>query len=249
MLPSHASVNTHYCGLIAGSSNQEASTMSKQLWIEKWERNDISFHQHSINPLLQQYLPSLNLSAGDCLLVPLCGKTVDLNWLSKSGFRVFGIEISEIAIQAFFDALQVKPQRLQHGRFIRWSYQNIEIWCGDIFDLSILDMSNVKALYDNASLTAFSASERPAYIRHFFDNLPHDCQILLITDETPDDQQFNSVMTIDSEVSALYSENYQIEILHGKNCIKKDPSNPEAPEQPMEEKVYLIKRNNFSGRF
>ncbi len=223
--------------------------MSNQLWKAKWKRNDISFHQPVINPLLQQYLSTLNLYAGDRLLIPLCGKSVDMDWLSQSGFRVTGIEISEIAIKAYFDALQVSPAKQRHGCFTRWSYQNVEIWCGDIFDLTMMDLSNIKVLYDNASLTAFPADDRIQYIRHFSDNLPHDCQILLITDETPDDQQFNSVMTIDSEVSALYSTDYQIELLHGKNCIKKDPANPLAPEQPMQEKVYLIKHNNFSGRF
>jgi thiopurine S-methyltransferase len=218
--------------------------MNNQLWKAKWQRNDIAFHQHSINPLLQQFLPTLGLSAGDYLLVPLCGKSVDMNWLSKSGFHVIGVELSKIAIQAYFDALKVKPETRRQGSFTRWSYEHIEIWCGDIFDLTRTDMSKVKLLYDNASLTAFPADVRTRYVRHFSDKLPQDCQILLITDETPDELQFNSVKTIDSEVSALFSRDYQIELLHGKNCIKKDPENPHAPEQPMEEKVYLIKRQN-----
>lgn len=221
--------------------------MSNKLWKAKWKRNDIAFHQLTINPLLQQYLPNLGLAAGDRLLVPLCGKSVDMDWLSESGFRVFGIELSKIAIQAYFDALQVKPKRQRQGRFIRWSYKKIEIWCGDIFDLTMADMHGVKAFYDSASLTALPADSREHYVRHFSENLPIDCQILLLTDETPDEQQFNSVMTIDSEVSALYAADYQIDLLHGKKCIKKDPTYPEEPKRPMEEKVYHIKRHQFSG--
>ena len=217
--------------------------MSNKLWKAKWKRNDIAFHQHAVNPLLKQYLPSLELTAGDRLLVPLCGKSVDMDWLSESGFSVLGIELSKVAIQAYFDALQIKPKRQRQGRFIRWSYKKVEIWCGDIFDLTMADMHGVKALYDSASLTALPADKREHYVRHFSENLPLDCQILLITDETADEQQFNSVMTIDSEVAGLYETDYQIDLMHGKKCIKKDPSYPEEVKRPMEEKVYHIKRH------
>ncbi len=220
--------------------------MSNQLWKAKWKRNDISFHQHAVNPLLQQYLSMLKLSAGDRLLVPLCGKSLDMGWLSTCGFHVLGVEVSKIAIESYFDALQVKPEKRLHGSFTRWSYQNVEVWCGDVFDLTMADLSHVKLFYDNASLTAFPADVRLKYVRHFSDILPQDCQILLITDETPDDQQFNSVKTIDSEVTALYSALYQIDLLHGKNCIKTDPELPELAPRPMEEKVYLIRRYGFS---
>ncbi|MCW8996169.1 MAG: thiopurine S-methyltransferase [Psychromonas sp.] len=223
--------------------------MSNKEWKEKWKRNDIAFHQQGVNPLLQNYLPSLALSADDCLLVPLCGKSVDMDWLAKSGFHVIGIELSNIAIQAYFDALQVKPERQPHGRFIRWSYENIEIWCGDIFDLTLADMSGIKALYDRASLTTFPADRRAAYVRHFSENLPKDCQILLITDETPDEQQLESVKTIDSEIIALYAADYQIDLLYGNKCIKKDPAFPEASKRLMEEKVYHIKRQQLAEQF
>lgn len=219
--------------------------MSNQQWKAKWARNDIAFHHPEINPLLQQYFFDLGLSTGDQLLIPLCGKSVDITWLSSCGFQVIGVELSEIAIQAYFDALKVEPDKYNSGPFTRWRYRNIEILCGDIFDLTKADLSKIKLLYDNASLTAFSAHDRIEYVRHFSDILPLDCQILLITDETPDEQQSNSVNTIDSEVTTLYSSLYQIKLLHGKNCIKMDPEHPELAPGEMEEKVYLIRRHGF----
>jgi Thiopurine S-methyltransferase (TPMT). len=35
------------------------------------------------------------------VLVPLCGKSLDMDWLLDAGYKVFGIELSNIAIQAF----------------------------------------------------------------------------------------------------------------------------------------------------
>jgi hypothetical protein len=66
---------------------------------------------------------------------------------------------------------------------------------------------------------------------------------LLITTETPDERRFNSALTIDSEVSALYGARYRIDLLHGQSSFKRDPANPDEPKMSLEEKVYLIKRH------
>ena len=88
-------------------------------------------------------------------------------WLAKNGFRVIGVELSEIAIQACFEALDVTPTRRQYGHFTCWRHGNMEIWCGDIFDSGRTDLCNVKVLYDNAALTALPADDRAQYVRHF----------------------------------------------------------------------------------
>jgi len=75
--------------------------MSNQQWKAKWKRDDIAFHQSQINPLLPQFWPTLGLTVGDTVLVPLCGKSLDMDWLLDAGYKVFGIELSNIAIQAF----------------------------------------------------------------------------------------------------------------------------------------------------
>lgn len=217
--------------------------MSNRLWKAKWERNDIAFHQDSVNPLLQRFLSRLSLSAGDRIVVPLCGKSLDMSWIGRMGFRVIGIELSDIAIQAYFEALRVVPNRQRHGRFVRWWHEGAEIWCGDIFDLTAKDLGEVKALYDCAALTALPADVRERYIDHFAEKLPQKTEILLIATETPDEGRCNSVLTIDSEVKALYGARYRIKLLHGQNSIKRDPEHPDEPEMPMEEKVYLMKRH------
>ncbi len=217
--------------------------MSNRLWKAKWERNDIAFHQDIVNPLLQRFLSRLTLSAGDHIIVPLCGKSLDMNWIGRMGFRVIGIELSDIAIQAYFEALHVVPNRERHGRFVRWWHEGAEVWCGDIFDLTSKDLGEVKALYDCAALTALPAGVRERYITHFAETLPKKTEILLITIETPDERHFNSVSTIDSEVKSLYGARYRIDLLHGQNSITRDPENPGEPEMPMEEKVYLMTRH------
>lgn len=217
--------------------------MSNRLWKAKWERNDIAFHQDIVNPLLQRFLSRLGLSAGDFIVVPLCGKSLDMSWMARMGFRVIGIEISDIAIRSYFEALRVVPKRRRHGRFVHWWHGNAEIWCGDIFDLTSCDLGEVKALYDCAALTALPTKVRGRYVKHFYEKLPQATEILLITTETPDERRFNSALMIDSEVSALYGARYRIDLLHGQSSFKRDPANPDEPEMSLEEKVYLIKRH------
>jgi thiopurine S-methyltransferase len=205
-----------------------------------WKRNDIKFHQPVISSLLQQYLPQLHLNTNDSILVPLCGKSLDMDLLADSGYHVMGVEVSNIAIQAYFDARGVKPRKEKKEKFIRWWHQNIEIWCGDIFNLTANDIGHIRTLYDCAALTAFPADSRPYYVRHFHENLSPHSQILLITVETADGQQQDSSSTIDREVQALYEKHYRIDLLHGQRSFKQDPEDPGGPNRTMEEKVYLL---------
>ena len=76
--------------------------MSNQRWKAKWKADDIAFHQHKIHPHLIRFWPQLALPVGATVLVPLCGKSLDLGWLHQQGHRVIGVELSHIAIAAYF---------------------------------------------------------------------------------------------------------------------------------------------------
>jgi thiopurine S-methyltransferase len=170
--------------------------LSNHLWKEKWRRKDTAFHQKSVNPLLQQFLPRMALVAGEQVLVPMCGKSLDMNWIGNMGFSVLGIELSRIAIEAFFDARRLTPSRQKFRNFIRWQHGTCEIWCGDVFDLRVEDLGQIKLLYDCAALTALPMATRQAYVQHFAKVLPQESSILLMTTETPDIQIDNSVSVI-----------------------------------------------------
>jgi thiopurine S-methyltransferase len=214
--------------------------VTNKLWKTRWKNNDIAFHQPHSNPLLAQYLPELHLQNNDRILVPLCGKSHDMDFLADAGHPVLGIELSKIAIQGWFDHRKVNPTRHQQGPFTCWRHRQTEIWCGDIFDLTRLQLKNIRLVYDCASLSAFPADIRPNYVRHFQQNLPATSQILLITTESPDDLRIDSSHHIDSEVQSLYEGYYHIELLHGQKRFCQDPEQPDAAHTEMEEKVYLM---------
>ena len=77
--------------------------MEKDFWLERWERKETGFHQNEVNPYLRQHWQELHLARDSVVFVPLCGKSRDMLWLRKQGHRVLGVELSAIAVQAFFN--------------------------------------------------------------------------------------------------------------------------------------------------
>ena len=66
--------------------------MELEFWKDRWENNNIGFHRESVNPLLKNNFTRLALQQGEKILVPLCGKSLDLTWLASQGFKIDGIE-------------------------------------------------------------------------------------------------------------------------------------------------------------
>ena len=81
--------------------------MQPEFWHDRWQRNQIGFHQEQVNPCLERLWPQLELPRGARVLVPLCGKSLDLSWLAASGFEVLGVELSQTAVEQFFSEQRV----------------------------------------------------------------------------------------------------------------------------------------------
>ena len=116
--------------------------------------------------MLVEYLSELSLEKGCRLFLPLCGKTLDIGWLLSNGYSVAGAELSEIAVQQLFAELGVKAEVSKVNGMHRYSAENIDIFVGDIFDLSTRMLGGVDAVYDRAALVAMPEQVRPRYATH-----------------------------------------------------------------------------------
>src|ERR1700739_935957 len=114
--------------------------MQPEFWHKKWESNQIGFHQPEVNPYLQRHWPDLAIPAQSRVLVPLCGKSLDLLWLAGRGHRVLGVELSQRAVEDFFREQQLQPQISEEGGFEVYRAGAIELRCGDFFALSANDV-------------------------------------------------------------------------------------------------------------
>jgi thiopurine S-methyltransferase len=124
--------------------------MQADFWQERWQRNQIGFHQATVNPYLQRHWPAF--AHGAKVLVPLCGKSLDLAWLAGQGVRVLGVELASQAVEAFFAEQGLQPTVVREGEFVRYSAGELDMWCGDFFALTADDVAGCAALYDRAAL-------------------------------------------------------------------------------------------------
>lgn len=154
--------------------------MDKQFWIERWQENDIGFHQLEINPYLQTRWQQLSLIPNSQVFVPLCGKSKDLLWLVENGYQVLGVELSPLAVEDFFQENNLTPIIKKQAGFKSYSIDNLEILCGDFFSLTIEHMQTISAVFDRAALVALPPELREQYSQHLIKVLPAKTQILLI---------------------------------------------------------------------
>ena len=140
--------------------------MNEKFWHQRWEKGEIAFHQSEVNPLLIKHLKQLNLVKGNRIFLPLCGKTRDISWLLSNNFQIVGIELSELAVQQLFKDLKIEADIYQLRGIKCYRARNIDIFVGDIFNLSAKIVGTVNAVYDRAALVALPAITRNKYTNH-----------------------------------------------------------------------------------
>ena len=74
--------------------------MDPAFWNSRWAKGKIGFHEGAPNSYLVKHHDKL--ATCPRLLVPLCGKAVDLAYLAALGHEVVGVELVEDAVKAFF---------------------------------------------------------------------------------------------------------------------------------------------------
>lgn len=184
--------------------------MDTDFWLQRWRNNDIGFHQREANPLLTARFKNLRLQRGARVFVPLCGKTLDIPWLLSRGCRVAGVELSELAIEQLFAGLGVRPQVSEIGELKRYSATDIDIFVGDIFELSTEMLGPVDATYDRAALVALPEAMRKRYARHVVAITGQAPQFLLTFEYDQSQMKGPPFSVTGAEVGRLYKELYSL---------------------------------------
>ncbi len=187
--------------------------MDRAFWIDKWEANEIGFHKSEANPMLVAHIDRLGLRDGDRVFLPLCGKTRDIGWLLSQGYRVCGAELSILAVEQLFEELGVTPTRSEEGALTRFAADGIDIFVGDIFDVTRATLGPVDALYDRAALVALPETMRSRYARHLVEIGGGVPQLLICFDYDQSEMNGPPFSVDENEVRALYDNNYAIEMV------------------------------------
>ncbi len=157
--------------------------METDFWHDRWRQGRIGFHLDDVHPALKRYWDELAVDSKTPVLVPLCGKSVDMRWLYQRGHPVTGIELSPIAIEQFFDECNAEPRKSAAGQLTCWAAKdtdrNIEVLEGDFFAWQA--EQRFELFHDRAALVALPQALRRQYLAHLRAQLASNARGLLIT--------------------------------------------------------------------
>jgi thiopurine S-methyltransferase len=217
--------------------------MQPEFWLERWQQNQIGFHQGRVNPYLQQFWPQLGMKPFTRVFVPLCGKSSDMLWLRAQGHEVIGVELSELAIRAFFEENGVALEVRSEDGFLVFEGDGIRLYCGDFFRLQPRHVEGVNAVFDRAALIALPPEMRPAYVAHLHALLVPGTEMLLVSFEYPQTQMQGPPFSVEEgEVRALYHAD-SIRLLHSADILDQEPRFRERGVTRLQEKVYALAYN------
>jgi len=193
--------------------------MDPGFWHQRWEKNQIAFHEGKANLLLVKYFSELSLPKGRRVFVPLCGKTLDISWLLSKGYRVAGAELSHIAVEQLFMELGMQPDISTVGEVEQWSAKNLDIFVGDIFALSRKMLGPVDAVYDRAALVAFPADMRTRYATHLTEMTAKAPQVLICYDYDQRLMEGPPFSVSDEEVRRHYAGTYDVTLIASTDVV------------------------------
>jgi thiopurine S-methyltransferase len=187
--------------------------MDPDFWQQLWHENRIGFHEGKPNDLLMRYLDRLALEPDSRVFLPLCGKAVDLDWIMAQGHRVAGIELNRAALEEVFERSGLTPRVKEVGALTAFRAERVELFAGDVFDLSADILGPVDAIYDRAALIALPAATRAKYAAHVRQLSVGAPQLLICLDYDQSRMEGPSFSVDEAELNRLYGGHYRIEKL------------------------------------
>jgi thiopurine S-methyltransferase len=132
----------------------------------------VAFHRGAVSPALERHAHTY-FPPGSRVLVPLCGKSLDLAWLAAQGFEVHGVEFVEQAAREFFAEHGIEPERVGDS----WRAPRLAIQCGDFLKVDL--PAAFGGIWDRAAMIAITPADRPAYTRRIRGFLDRGATLLL----------------------------------------------------------------------
>lgn len=142
----------------------------------------IGFHKSEVHADLRQHEDWLVGGGDHRVLVPLCGKTLDLDWIARKGNTAVGIELSEIAVREVFEQAGKTPEVTElHDGLKRFRAGRLVVLCGDFFKVRPDDVGPVDRVWDRAAMVALPPAMRADYVPHLRNLVEPGARVLLNT--------------------------------------------------------------------
>lgn len=219
--------------------------MDSKFWLQRWQDGRIGFHKSNVNPQLTEYFSELAVPISGQVLVPLCGKSVDMVWLAHAGYDVVGVELVETAVQAFFAEQKIIPTITEFTSATvnailkryqgQLAGQTITLWAADIFALSATDIGEINAVYDRAALIALPATMRADYSAQIVKLSNHAPQLLITLNYDQSKKDGPPFSISQQQLQQYYGADYKIIELESQSSTLNA-----ASELAVTEHVWLL---------
>lgn len=157
-------------------------------WQNRWDHGRTQWHHELVHETLKkhvhQLLPNAENKKQYRVLVPLCGKTVDMKYLATQVPQVsavVGVDGVSEALEAFTkdhsDLAIVKDQNRKVGAFGVWRSNRLMLLKGDFFHLQ--SKHKFDAVWDRGAMVAIHPDLRKDYVQVLKRNLNPGARILI----------------------------------------------------------------------
>lgn len=241
------------------------------IYVPQWKNQRTAFHLSDVNRILKDHVDKLISTDNDdeddteeddkgkatCLnrrvFVPLCGKTLDMTFLTKLADEVVGVEGIRMALEQFSEEnpdLNVKFEGTVNG-FDRFVGDKIILLRGNYFDLDDTKAGGkFGAIYDRGSMVAIEPHLRTDYVDTLGKLIAPGGKILLVVLERLGEEEAvkrGPPFTLpDSTIRELFESKDWFEslsVIDESDQLERNPEDRKRYEglDKLWERVYLIK--------
>lgn len=179
--------------------------MDPNFWLAAWDEGRTNFHKDEVHPDLRAFADGF-LGEGNRVLVPLCGKTLDLGWLTARGHEVVGVELAEKALAALHAREGIPPEIAPLGPFRAWRTPGRTVLQGDVFALEPGLVGTFDRVWDRAALIALDPPRRARYVETLRTVLRPGAVVLLVTMDYAQERKAGPPHAVpEAEVRALWA--------------------------------------------
>ena len=216
--------------------------MDSEFWTNTWQAGRIGFHMGDVNPVLQAHLAELVQDDHACVLVPLCGKSHDLRWLSSQGHDVIGVEwVAQAVAELFEEVLDEVAERQRVGPYESWRVPGLCVLNGDMFALDAAHLPRrPTAVWDRASLVAISPDRREEFVEVVRRVVAPGGRVLLNVFDYDQDEMSGPPFSVpEREVRRLFA-GCTLTLLHRKDGSAMFKDNPDRNVTRFDIDTWLI---------
>jgi thiopurine S-methyltransferase len=210
--------------------------MDHVFWRERWEEGQIGFHQAETHPLLVRFWPELGVD-GARVLVPLCGKSLDMSWLLARGHEVVGIEFVPAAVAAYFAERGVVPGHREVEGVVTLQADGITLVVGDFFQVSTAVTGRCAAVYDRGAWVAIAPEQRQDYGAQLRRLLDPGARLLLVNFEH--DLGTGPPFSIGQDELRQTFRDFSLELRFERDILAEEPRFRERGASYFREQVWL----------